>query len=80
MSLLPKWSAAHSQLREILLDVYDDKLLAKQIAKDSGLDWASINTDGSIRSVWQAVVDEGRKQGALDKLIETVSKQYPAKA
>ena len=80
MSLLPKWTAAHTQLREIMLDVYDDKILAKQIAKETGLDWGSIDTNGPIRSVWHAVIIEGLKQGALTKMVEIVSKQYPKHA
>lgn len=80
MSLLKKWTAAHSQLREIMLDLYDDKILVKKVAKDTGLDWGSIDTDGPIRSVWHAVIDEGRKQDALAKMVDIVAEQYPKHA
>ena len=74
---IPPWSICHTNLREILTGLYDEKLLAKQVAKDAGLDWGSINTDGQIRSVWHAVVDEARKQGCVQTIIEIAAKKYP---
>ena len=77
---IPPWSTCHTNLREILLGLYDEKSLAKQIAKEAGLDWVSINTDGPIRSVWHAVVDEALKQGRIDAIIAIAAKQYPQQA
>ena len=80
MSLLQKWSAAHPQLRESMLDVDDDKNLAKEVARETGLDWGSIDIEGPIRSVWRAVIDEGRKQDALAKMVDIVAQKYPRHA
>jgi len=77
---IPPWTACHTNLREILTGLYDEKSLAKQIARDAGLDWGSINTDGQIRSVWHAVVDEARKQGRIDTIVGIAAKQYPGSA
>lgn len=74
---IPKWTAAHSQIREILLGIYDEKLLAKQVAKDTGLDWGSVDTNGPMRSVWHSIVDQARLQAMLPELIDVVAKQYP---
>ena len=77
---IPPWSACHTNLREILTGLYDEKLLAKQVAKDAGLDWGSINTDGQIRSVWHATINEARLQGLVETIIEIAVKQYPRQA
>lgn len=78
--IVPRWTAGHSQLREILTDLYDEKPFAKQLAKDSGIDWGNIEAGHSMRTTWGSIVNEARLQGLLGKIVENASRQYPSHA
>lgn len=77
---IPRWSNCHTNLREILVGLYTDKLLAKRVADEAGLDWGDINTDGKIRSVWHDVIDEARKQGLVGRIVEIAAEAHPQQA
>lgn len=66
-----------TELRRLLLDLYDDPQLIRMVAEDAGLNVVRINMGGSAVNVWHAVLGEAQKVGAINTLVNTALTEYP---
>lgn len=64
------------EVRERLTSLHDPAD-AKIVARDVGLRLAKINFAQQADRVWDQVVDEARKNGLIEKLIERSAQDYP---
>lgn len=64
------------EVRERLTSLHDPAD-AKIVAGDIGLRLAKINFAQQAERVWDQVVDEARKRGLIEKLIERSAQDYP---
>lgn len=78
---IPPWTSNLTNLREILTGLYDERDLARKVAKDAGINWSrAAPTNGNMQTLWQGVVNEARLQGQVEKLVETAAKEFPSQA
>ena len=66
-----------TELRRLLLELYDDPQLIRMVAEDAGLNVVRINMGGSAVNIWHAVLGEAQKVSAINTLINTVLTEYP---
>ena len=66
-----------TELRRLLLDLYDDPQLIRVVVEDAGLNITRINMGGSAVNIWHSVLGEAQKVGAINTLANTVLIEYP---
>jgi len=61
-----------TNLRRLLVTLYDEPQTIRVIAEDAGLNVARINMGGSAVNIWHAVLSEAQKVGQISALVQTV--------
>ncbi len=67
-----------TELRRILIELYNDPALIRVVAIDADLNVGRINMGGSAVNVWHAILEEAQKVGAINRLVNLVLDEYPA--
>lgn len=71
------WTPAHTKLREILVQLYEDKEDARRVAKDAQIRTTRIAFNNRADTNWHAIMEEAIRQQRLDSLIDVVLTAYP---
>ncbi len=71
------WTPEHSQLRQILVSLFDSKASARIVAIDAGLAVNRINWDGNMITAWHQLMEEAIKLDRLAELIAAAAAFYP---
>ena len=71
------WNDALSQLRDVLVDLYQTEDSSRVVVATALIDTRRIAFSTVPSSNWQAILNEAVKQGRMDALIAVVVKDYP---
>lgn len=71
------WTVKLTQLNDVLGDLIPIKDSIPKFVRESGLNMAHIDTNGSAMDIWSNVISEADKQGIVKRLVESVLKVYP---
>ncbi|MEM6807545.1 MAG: effector-associated domain EAD1-containing protein, partial [Bacteroidota bacterium] len=71
------WPEIKRELRKILIKYYEKHKSMIRIAKDAGIPLRNVDIGGDINYVWNEVLEEGKKQGQIQVLLDLVVEEYP---
>lgn len=71
------WLPSHENLRELLTNIYEDRDEARRVVKDVGLDWGEISAQGTVRAIWQSILEEAIRQEQVETIVELAAAEFP---
>lgn len=64
------------RLRNRLAVLYDTETAARRIAREAGISLLLVKISGSIIDIWDAILDEARKQHRLEDIVRCALRDY----
>ena len=65
------------EIRQVLVNLYEDRNSIERILSDSGVNLALIDLDGAAINVWHNALKSVRQQNKLDDLLLLVKQEFP---
>jgi hypothetical protein len=56
--------------------LYDTEQVARRIAREAGIGLLLVNISGSIIDIWDAILEEARKQHCLADIVHCALREY----
>jgi hypothetical protein len=72
------WNSILTQLRDVLMTLYDDSATARAVAETAGININFIEFSSKPINNWQAILREAEKQGRTGNLINIAVGHYPS--
>ena len=71
------WSPYHTELNDLLANLYPDLGSAYRIVDEAGMKRTAVDFDGNAINRWHKIIEEAEKQGRLSALIQQAGTNYP---
>jgi hypothetical protein len=71
------WTKELTELRNVLMALYDSVSDARRVAQEALLNTAHVDLSGKAINFWQSILEEANKQHLVSEVIEVARTQFP---